>query len=202
MESVKTSEADSYHQVWRPRKQPHLPDLAMSIKDSQQQQTEKCIRTKPPLEPSASKISLMLRQQQLLDRVQATQAILKETTDEIWKSPIAKKPKVSFREASKFIISEQKKQRELNKDHISLSDVVTQYLAKMRIERGATHAGSSPSPQVPMSPGYLAWCSGKTGLHKRHSTQSVQGAIPLDEWHKLVGESRASLDDYDSKIIY
>ena len=185
------SEGGSYHCVWKPKKQPHLSNLEMSIKDLQKQQSEKSIHTKPPLEPSESKISLMLRQQQLLDRVQATQAILKETTDEILKSPGKKKHHISFREASKLIISEQKKEKEPQGSHISLSDVVTQYLTKMRTERG-TYAASSPGPQTPISPLYPAY--------KRHNIQSVKGAIPLDEWHKLVGESRASLDDDNGRF--
>lgn len=183
-ESMKASEEDSYHQVWRPKKRPQLSYLATRLTIREQQ--KKSIRdhtTKPP--PKLSKVALVLRQQQLLDRVQATQTVLKETTDEL---SGAKKSSISFREASKLIISDQRKKKEHYSGYSSLSDVVTQYLTA---ERGK-YAGSSPGPQVPMSRQYSAY--------KGRTAESVLGAISLDKWYKLVEERRAALGDDVDKM--
>lgn len=115
-----------------------------------------------------------MRQQQLLNRVQATQAVLMEATDEILSpSPTAKKPRMSFKEASQRVIS----QRRLITGHGSLSDVVTQYQARIKRERESLPA--SQSPKTPIS----ARFSPKRGFFKQ---SSILGAIPIHKWHELV----------------
>lgn len=178
MESIASE--DDYHHVWRPKKQPHLPDLVVSSKELQERQRKSMLvcSTRPLLERSVSKMSLHFRQQQLIDRVQATQAVLKESPDEILGSQdsTTRKSGISFKEASRRIISNQRKRNRL-------SDVVTQYLTKMESERGA-YAASSRDPQTPTSAGFPALHS-KRELYKRCSTHGVLGAIRLDEWQKL-----------------
>ena len=179
MESIVSE--DDYHHVWRPKKQPHLPDLVVSSKELQERQRKSMLvcSTRPLLERSVSKMSLHFRQQQLIDRVQATQAVLKESPDEILGSPdsTTRKSGISFKEASRRIILNQRKRNN------RLSDVVTQYLARMENERGA-YAASPQDPQTPTSAGLPALHS-KRELYKRRSTHGVLGAVRFDEWQRL-----------------
>ena len=177
----------SYHQVWRPKKRPCLPDLVIVAKELQERRRKSMrdCNTKPDLQRSVSKMILLNRQQHLLNRVQATQAVLQESTDEVLGNPdpVTEKPIVSFREVSRRIISEQKKQKT---KHRKLSDIVTQYLATVESERETQAPPSldlrSPASfENPMLP--------KRGLYKRSSTRGILGAIPIDEWNKLIGES-------------
>lgn len=167
------------HKVWRPKRKPHLPDLVKSSKESRQR------KPVPPLDRSTSSIALLVRQQQLLDRVQATQAVLKESNDEILSpSPSRKKPHMSFKEASRHIISVQRRQ---SGGHPSLSDIVTQYQEKMKKERESSQAPRTPKSPIfsPFSP--LRF---KPGLTKQ---SSILGAIPIDKWHEMMEESQEFL---------
>ena len=172
------SEGDSYHCVWRPRKQPCLPDLVGELQERRRKFSLEN-RTIPLTERSACRMYLKLRQQNLMNRVQATQAVLKESTDEILGTPIAKKPPISFKEASRRIISDQKRHN-LNRN--TLSDIVTQYVAKVASER---EAHIPLDPQTPTSPGNSA----EYLKQKFSKTQDITGAIPIDEWHKLKGDN-------------
>ena len=167
------------HKVWRPKRKPHLPDLVKSSKESRQR---KRVPAVPLLDRSTSSIALLVRQQQLLDRVQATQAVLKESNDEILSpSPSRKKPHMSFKEVSRRIISVQKRQ---SGGHPSLSDIVTQYQEKMKKERE-----SSQAPRTPKSP-LFSPLRFKPGLTKQ---SSILGAIPIDKWHEMMEESQEFL---------
>lgn len=168
---------DTYHHVWRPKKQPHFPNLR------QRKSVYNCT-VNPLLDRSTSRLSLFVRQQQLLDRVQATQAVLKETTDDILESPGTKEPTISSREVSGRIIAEQRKH---NKNKNRLSDIVTQYLVKMETEKAANPL-SSVDPQPPTSPGFPLQHS-KRRLYKTQSTQGVLGAIRVEEWRKLMEDN-------------
>ena len=172
------------YKVWRPNRKPHLPDLVRGSKESRQ---KKSVPAVPPLDHSTSTISLLIRQQQLLDRVQATQAVLKESHDEILSPSLTpKKPRMSFKEASQHIISHQKRQ---SRGHSSLSDIVTQYQMKLKKERE-----TSQVPGTPKSPISLKFppLRSKPGLTKQ---PSILGAIPIDKWHELKAENEASLKD-------
>ena len=164
--------------VWRPKRKPHLPDLVKNSKESHQR---KPVPAVPPLDRSTSSIALLVRQQQLLDRVQATQAVLKESDEILSPSPSRKKPHMSFKEASQCIISVQKRQ---SGGHPSLSDIVTQYQEKMKKERE-----SSQAPRIPKSPMFSPFRF-KPGLTKQ---SSILGAIPIDKWHEMMEESQESL---------
>lgn len=171
------------YKVWRPKKKPYLPDLVKSSKESQQ---KKSVPAVPPLDHSTSSMSLLVRQQQLQDRVQATQAVLKESTDEILSpSPTTTKPRMSFKEASRRVIFYQKKQ---SGGHKSLSDIVTQCQEKIKRERESSQVPQTP--KTPISARFPPWHS-KRGLTKQ---SSILGAIPIDKWHELVAENQASLE--------
>ena len=180
MESIISE--DDYHHVWRPKKEPHLPDLVISTKELQERQRKSMAEcsTRPLLERSVSRMSLHFRQQQLMDRVQATQAVLKESPDEILGSSdsTTKKSGISFKEASRRIISSRRKQNN------RLSDVVTQYLTKVERERGA-YAALPRDPRTPTSSAGFPALHAKRELYKRCSTHGVLGAIRLDEWQRL-----------------
>ena len=134
----------------------------------------------PPLDHSTSSISLLVRQQQLLDRVQATQAVLKESTAEILSpSPTLKKPHMSFKEASQRIMSHQRNQ---SGGHRSLSDIVTQYQEKVKKEGESFQVSWSPKSPAWFPPSYS-----KPGLSKQ---SSILGAIPIEKWHELMAESQ------------
>ena len=175
------------YKVWRPKRKPHLPDLVKSSKESHQ---KKSVPAVPQLDHSTSSISLLVRQQQLLDRVQATQAVLKESTNEILSpSPTTKKSRISFKEASQRVISDQKRQ---SSGHNSLSDIVTQYQEKIKRERELSQVPQTP--KTPISARLPPWHS-KRELTKQ---SSILGAIPIDKWQELVAENQASLgNDHD-----
>ena len=177
------------YKVWRPKKRPHLPDLVKSSKESHERQQSK---PASPLDQSAS-ISLLLRQQQLLDRVEATQAVLTESTDEILGSPgpTTKKSHMSFKDASRRVISDQRRQ---SRGYSRLSDIVTQYQEKLRREKESPQLPQTP--KTPLSARFPPWHSTR-GLYKQ---PSIIGAIPIDEWYELVAENQGSLgDDVDRK---
>ena len=172
---------ECHHHVWRPKRRPDLPSLLQcSSKKLQERRRRTTLdrSTNPPIERSASRRTLFMRQQNLLDRVQAAQAVLKESTDEIIGSPLAKKPNISFKEASRRIISFQRKQA---KGHGNFSDIVTQYMARKNSERIHTPRSLSSSD--------AAEDDSQKRPYKRCSTHGLLGAIPIDEWQKIVEES-------------
>lgn len=181
LENVAVCEEDNYYRVWRPKKQLHLAELIVSSKELQERR-RKSIRDstakRPPLDRSLSTRDLFVWQQQLLDRIQATQVVLKESTEEILGSPgsTEKQLHMSFKEASQYVIPDQRKR---SKDQSSLSDTVTQYLVKKESERG-TCVVTSQDSHTPISARFPSWCS-KPRVCKQLSTQSVVGAIPIDD---------------------
>ena len=190
-------EGDNYHQVWRPKKQPRLADLVASLGNLQERQKQSQGAKLPPLSPTTPTSSLRSRQQMLQDRIQVTQAVL---TDEILSEERAKKPKMSFKEASKRITMNLQKQQREKEGCKNLSDVVSLYLAKMRAEGNA----ASPDKGTKAAPVPRTYQThhGRAKLHKRRSTRGtfnggMLGAIPLDKWHKLVWDSKTSFTTFD-----
>lgn len=170
---------EAYHKVWRPKKPSIQCKLVRNTMKLREQQCKFNIYTiPPPLEQSSSRTTIFLRQQQLLDRVQATQVVLKESTVG---SPGAQKPIISFKEASRRIISNQRKQ---TKGHINLSDIVTQYMTNTGRGREAL------SNAVPHTSGTSTWHSSAT--EQRSLQRKLTEPISIDEWHKLVGENQTS----------
>ena len=175
------------YKVWRPKQKPHLSDLVKSSKESQERQQKKSVPAVPPLDHSVSSISLLVRQQQLLDRVQATQAVLQESSDEILSpSPTTKKPRMSFKEASQRVISDQRRK---SRGHSSLSDIVTQYQEKIKSEMKLSRVPQTP--KTPISARFPPWHS-KPGFTKQ---SSILGAIPIEKWHELMAENQPSLNN-------
>lgn len=191
--SGNSREEDNHHQVWRPKKQPRLADLVGKLQERKKQDSG---ANPSPLSPSTPTTSLRSRQQMLQDRIQVTQAVL---TDEILNEERVKKPRMSFREASKRITMNLQKQQREREGCKTLSDVVSLYLAKMRAEGNAASLDKGTTKGVPRT---YQTHHGKAKLHKRRSTQGTfntgtLGAIPLDKWHKLVWDSKTSFTPFD-----
>jgi hypothetical protein len=192
-------EKDNHHQVWRPKKQPRLADLVASLGKLQEEKKQDSGAKLSPLSPTTPTTSLRSRQQMLQDRIQVTQAVL---TDEILSEERVKKPRMSFRDASRRITMNLQKQQREKEGCKTLSDVVSIYLAKMRAE-GKT-AASPDKGKTPQGARPTAFQThhGKVKLHKRRSTRGTfntgaLGAIPLDKWHKLVWDSKTSFTPVD-----
>ena len=193
--SVNSGEEDSYHQVWRPKKRPHLADLVASLGSSQERQMLNRGTTPPLLSHTVSKTPLRLRQQMLQDRIQVTQAVL---SDEIMSDERAKRPKMSFKDASERIAGNLQKQQQEKGGCKTLADVVSLYLEKMRAEGEANNVTSASSG---VGKSYQTH-HGKARLHKRHNThgtfgRGMPGAIPLEKWHKLLMDSKTSHSSFD-----
>lgn len=191
-------EEDNHHQVWRPKKQPRLADLVASLGKLQEKNKQDSGAKPSPLSPTTPTTSLRSRQQMLQDRIQVTQAVL---TDEILNEERAKKPRMSFREASKRITMNLQKQQHEREGCKTLSDVVSLYLAKMRAEgKSAASLDKETTPRgVPRT---YQTHHGKASLQKRRSTRGAfntgtLGTIPLDKWHKLVWDSKTSFTSFD-----
>ena len=188
-------EDNSYHQVWRPKKQPRLADLVTSLGNLQEKQkvNRRALALHPPVCNTLSNTSLRSRQQMLQDRIQVTQAVL---TDEILSEERTTKPRMSFKEASKRITMNIQKQKQEKKGKMNLSDIVTLYMAKRKAEETSKSASSSG-----VSKAYQTH-HGKSRLHKRHNTRGIfdsskLGAIPVDKWQKLIGDSKTSFSTID-----
>ena len=194
-----SQEENNHHQVWRPQKQPRLADLVTSLGKLQEKKKQDSGAKASPISPTTPTTSLRSRQQMLQDRIQVTQAVL---TDEILNEERVKKPRMSFRDASRRITMNLQKQQQEREGCKTLSDVVSLYLAKMRAEgkkpaspdKGTTSKGSAPTT--------FQTHHGKVKLHKRRSTRGAfntgaLGAIPLDKWHKLVWDSKTSYTPFD-----
>ena len=201
--ATSSCEGDNYHQVWRPKKQPRLAELVASLGNLRVQERQKQTHglLHPPVSPTTSNASLRSRQQMLQDRIQVTQAVL---TEEILSEERAKKPRISFKDASKRIaLNLQKQQREKNGCK-SLSDVVSLYLAKKKAEE-ASKVTSPADGHGPLGrntvPRSYQTHHGKSKLRRRRSTRGgfdtgTLGAIPLEKWHKLVWESKTSFSSF------
>lgn len=195
--SLNGFEDDSYHQVWRPKKQPRLADLVSSLGKLHERQKQNGRALHPPVSHTMSNASLRSRQQMLQDRIQVTQAVL---TDEILSEERANKPRISFKEASRRITMNLQKQRKDKSGCKNLSDVVSLYLAKMKTEKDGKDA--SPDRVTSQVPKSYQTHHGKAKLHKRRSTHGTfdsgkLGAIPLDKWHKLVWDSKTSFSSFE-----
>lgn len=185
----------SGRQVWRPKQQPRLADLVASL--SSQKKQGQTRGTNPPLSPTASKISLQSRQQMLhsriQDRVHTTKAFFE---DEILEKErkIASKPLSMFKDASKRVLADVKRNRKHSQgSSTDLADVVSLYLAKMRAEGNST---KSPQATKEIS---TARRGSQMELRKRLSAQSAAaskegedkpGTIPLERWCKIVRENK------------
>ena len=197
-QSVYLREGESY-QVWRPKKQ--LSETAEKLNQELKEETPSSPDkpTRQVLTPSpVSKSSLRSRQKTVFKRAMATQAVLKETTDELLneadeeEEEEVSKPKLSLREASKRITANLRKQQQDEKGRGNISDVVSQYLAKMRADGGTdllSSGGSGASSPSPLKQ--------RTGT-RRVAFADRPGAIELRQWKKFVRESKTQSVNADN----
>ena len=194
-QSIYLREGES-HQVWRPKKQ--LSDVVKELNKKeldQERQPSPDKATRQLLQtPTVSKSSLRSRQKTVFNRALATQAVLKETTDELLNEADeeegeASKPKISLKEASKRITANLKKQESnTGVGSSNISSVVSQYLAKLRAEGGTdllSSGGSDPatSPLIPMP-------TKRRQATKRVAFTDTPGAVELKQWKKLVRNAK------------
>ena len=197
-QSIYLREGES-HQVWRPKKQlsEKVEKLNKELKEEERQPSPDKAK-KPPLQtPTAGKSSLRSRQKTVFKRALATQAVLKETTDELLNDADEEgsedtKPKLSLREASKRISANLKKQESQVGvgGGANISNVVSQYLAKLRAEggtellsSGGSTSDAATSPLVPQP------------TRRRQGTRRVAfidtpGAVELKQWKKIVRNAK------------
>ena len=116
--NIKSSKQDNPHKVWKPSQ---MADVVIALRDSLEQDP------KLPPQKSPPKVSLRSRQQVLQDRIQATQAVLPDEILKVGEEEAKPERQFSLKEASKCIIINNRR----------VSDVVSQYLAKMRVRAEA-----------------------------------------------------------------
>lgn len=192
------------HCVWLPKKQKtRLSDLVVNLKKERENRGEdenerenvtakgarKLSDSNLSLEPATPK-SLRSRQQNLFDRLVATRAVLKETTDEILKEDEdEEKPigHISLFEASKKVSANIKKQKESAGSDNDFTNVVSQYLQKVR-----SGSQQSPGPQAasPLGDKYQDWSRPKLSRFNPLKRQESNGAIPIATYRNLIRESR------------
>lgn len=189
----------SGRQVWRPKQQPRLADLVASL--SSQKKQGQTRGTSPPLSP-ISKISLQSRQQMLQsrvqDRVHTTKAFFEDDILDKERN-IASKPSKSlsrFKDASKRVLADVKRNRNNGQGSPDVADVLSLYLAKMRAE-----SNNTKSPQATQfNEISTAHRGSQMKLRKRLSAQSSAaskeekpGTIPLERWCKIVRENKSQI---------
>ena len=186
----------SGRQVWRPKQQPRLADLVASL--SSQKKQGQTRGGSPPLSPTASKISLQSRQQMLQsrvqDRVHTTKAFFEEEILEKERK-VTSKSLSMFKEASKRVLADVKRNKNQSRSNVDLADVVSLYLAKMRAE------GESESNTKSTNGISTAHRGSQMELRKRLSAESAAsnkreekpGTIPLERWCKIVRENKSQL---------
>lgn len=194
---LKEQTRDRPHRLWLPDKQPHLADLVLALKSSQKSKQPPKPEAATPLQEleSQAKSSIKSRQQMLHERIQVTQAVLPH---KVYKNkPKEDETKPEKRDARKKFIRQQ--------SNLKVSDVVSEYLTKMKSE-GVTDVASSvrrPS-EVASTP------SGKTadrvlGLRRKYDTQLSSGqsgkcgSIPLNKWREIVRKNKAFFSGIDSE---
>lgn len=145
--------------------------------------TSKNLKVHSPTSPRTG--SLRTRQKTLFNRVMATQAVLKETQDELLsdEKPETAKPHISLLEASKKVTANLRKQKS-NEESKNFSDIVSQYLAKPKPEE-------SSGAETNLESSGKGW-SAAAGLMKAHALKrkETKGAIPLTTLREIMREER------------
>ena len=200
------------HMVWRPKKRPELAKLVELLKETRQEDApekpEKPVEkspVKPPtggpwgalLTPSRTP-SLRSRQKTLFNRVIATQAVLKETTDELLNEDkpleeVTKKPRhITLLDASKKVTASLKKQKSTEENSKNFSDIVSKYLAKSRAESASSEEGSAPASATGLGPTGVSggWGTVRGASRKPLQRKETRGAISLQTLRELVREEK------------
>jgi len=218
------------HFVWRPKKRPMLSDLVDMLKNRDEEEPEHTVYEQkeateskieeelssttplPPRTPKPVKSgstftlnrsgSLRTRQQALVNRVIATRAVLKETTDELLKEEepeTPQKPKhMTLFEASKRVTANIKKQKKAKEGSKDFSDIVSEYLAKTKSEANSleTSGSTTAKDEVPKSAGYRGRMSmGPAKKHINLQRRETKGAIPISQLREIVREERLQSDE-------
>ena len=191
------------HSVWLPKKRSRMSDVVEMLKNqggsessaSKTGNESEVLTAAPssPRAPTTPKVdSLQTRQQMLLNRVLATQAVLKESTDKLLKEEeeTTKFPKhISLLEASKKVTSTIKNQKRSSDKNDDFSDIVSQYITKAKTEK--------KSPIGNVENGSSAWSRATKSLaqqqlrpHLHNSRRKTKGAIPISTFRELVKEAR------------
>lgn len=193
------------HMVWRPKKRPQLASLVELLKHTETGQEDQPAKPDKPVETSPVKSrvggpwgalltptrtpSLRSRQKTLFNRVIATQAVLKETTDELLNKDkpieeVMKKPRhITLLDASKKVTANLKKQKSTEDDSKNFSDIVSKYLAKTKADG------------VSVEGGVAAGASGGWGTVRNKKPllrKETRGAISLQTLRELVREEKQS----------
>ena len=190
----------SGRQVWRPKQQPRLADLVASL--SSQKKQGQTRGTSPPLSP-ISKISLQSRQQMLQsrvqDRVHTTKAFFEDDILDKERNIASKpsKPLSRFKDASKRVLADVKRNRNHGQGIPDVADMLSLYLAKMRAESNNT---KSPQATQFNEISTAHHQGSQMELRKRLSAQSSAvskeekpGTIPLERWCKIVRENKSQI---------
>ena len=201
-------EGETHHLVWRPKKRPELAKLVDMLEKGKREHllannSDEDSTPVPSTPKSAGTIntgcgglaSLRSRQQTLFNRVIATQAVLKETTDELLKEDSLeannKQKHISLLEASKKVTASIKHKKVSNKD---VSDIVAQYLAKnmeeeQQTENTGTKGGQAPTePDIRRASAPMAMGPPRKLLQRRET----KGAIPINALREIIREKRLS----------
>ena len=197
-QSIYLREGES-HQVWRPKKQlsEKVEKLNQELKEEERQPSPVKAK-KPPLQtPTPGKSSLRSRQKTVFKRALATQAVLKETTDELLNDADEEgtedtKPKLSLREASKRITANLKKQESQVgvAGGANISNVVSQYLAKLRAEGGTELLSSGGSTSDAATSPLVPQPTRRRQGTRRVAFTDTPGAVELKQWKKIVRNAK------------
>lgn len=202
------------HMVWRPKKRPQLANLVELL--AQSQDNNDLTAKKPPIpeiqtpkpttpqqsttKPGPSLLlptptpspSLRSRQKTLFNRVFATQAVLKEHTDEILnddKNEEELSPRhMTLLQASKKVTANLKRQKSETEEAKSFSEIVTQFLAKSKGEE----EGAEPVQESSVSSAGAAGSKWGALRSKKPvlARKETRGAIPIQALRELVREGK------------
>lgn len=193
------------HMVWRPKKRPQLANLVEMLQQNETADPAKPAQAANPattpaepnklLSPPISRTpSLRSRQKTLFNRVIATQAVLKEHTDELLYEEAEEQESIprhmTLLEASKKVTASLKKQKSTEGESKNFSDIVSQYLSKAKAP-SAEGEGEKAEPvaSVRNSGDGSKWgrvLTKKPALVKR----DTRGAISIQTLRELVREEK------------
>lgn len=185
------------HMVWRPKKRPQLANLVDMLQHNQREVAEPAKpATKQPttlkehnslVSPPVSRTpSLRSRQKTLFNRVIATQAVLKEHTDELLEQEEQEESKprhLTLLEASKKVTASLKKQKSSEEGSKNFSDIVSQYLTNAKASTEGEEKRAEPA--APTSK-WGTVLSKKPALVKR----DTRGAISIQTLRDIVREEK------------
>ena len=178
---------DRPHKLWLPEKQPHLADLVLALKRAKQQQQIPVAAT--PLQELESQTisSLKTRQQLLMERIRATQAVLPQ---KVYRLQDEAKPDKGNASKRKFVRQE---------SNLKVSDDVSEYLkrrAGSAADIASTIQGTSEAvtSSVPKAEPVLRFDS------QLSTGPSVKcGSMSLSKWREVIKNNKPYFSSVDSE---